>query len=139
MSKRMDHSPPYVPISWGELIDKITILEIKVARLTQASARANAKRELELLNVLASRVSPLVSAELDSLRVVNDILWQAEDLIRALEIRKSFGAEFVEVARSIYHNNDKRASFKRDINRILKSEMVEEKEYKPPTQAKSGQ
>ncbi len=120
---------PHVPVSWGELIDKITILEIKVERLRQPDAVANARRELALL--LAALAEP--DAELDRLRrelgAVNRELWDIEDRIREKEARQSFDADFIALARLVYRSNDERARIKRAINLLLRSAIIEEKQY----------
>lgn len=123
---------PHVPVSWGELIDKITILEIKAARLTSAAALQNVRRELDQLTEktlalgdMAKEVAPLKA----DLTRVNEALWEIEDKIRDKEAAKAFDAEFIELARSVYITNDKRAALKRQINQLLASELVEEKGY----------
>ena len=123
---------PHVPVSWGELIDKITILEIKSARLTSAAALQNVRRELTQLTEktrplgdMTSAVAPLKA----DLTRVNEALWEIEDKIRDKEAAKAFDAEFIELARSVYVTNDKRAALKRQINQLLASELVEEKGY----------
>jgi len=120
---------PQVPVSWGELIDKITILEIKVERLQQPEAVANARHELALL--LAALGEP--DAELDRLRrelgAVNRNLWDIEDRIREKEARQSFDADFIALARAVYRSNDERARIKRAINLLLRSAIIEEKQY----------
>jgi len=122
---------PRAPVSWGELIDKITILEIKVARLVQPAARANAQKELALLRDVAT--SPRlahISEETTRLREVNEALWEVEEKLRDKERRSEFDAEFIALARSVYRRNDERAVIKRRINTRLESELVEEKSYK---------
>ena len=123
---------PLVPVSWGELIDKITILEIKSARLTSATALQNVRKELAQLNEktlplgdMSQEVAPLKA----DLTRVNEALWEIEDKIRDKEAAKAFDAEFIELARSVYVTNDKRAALKRQINQLLASELVEEKGY----------
>lgn len=131
MTSNMPSNPPQVPVSWGELIDKITILEIKVERLDTQSARANALRELELLRAIAAPVladgHPLVSR----LKSLNQALWDIEDRIRDHERTGDFGPGFVELARSVYRHNDERGVLKREINLALGSALIEEKSYKP--------
>jgi hypothetical protein len=126
-------SIPHIPTSWGELIDKITILEIKVERLTAEQARANATRELNLLREVAGPV--LASAETAALtarlKALNETLWEIEDRIRDHERSATFDAAFIELARSVYHRNDERGAVKRQINLALGSELIEEKSYKP--------
>ena len=124
---------PHVPTSWGELIDKITILEIKVERLTAEQARANAARELGLLRQIAGPV--LAGAETAALaarlKALNETLWEIEDRIRDHERSGDFGAGFVELARSVYRRNDERGAVKRELNLALGSGLIEEKSYKP--------
>lgn len=121
-----------IPISHGELIDKITILEIKSERIADAAKRANVRTELDLLNATwdadaASRVD--IGAERARLRAVNEALWDIEDRIRVKEKSRVFDAEFVELARSVYVTNDERAAIKRAINDRLGSTLIEEKSY----------
>ena len=125
-------SSPYTPVSWGELLDKITILEIKAARIADPTARANVDRELALLQRVAAPVlaQPGLDALIDGLRRVNTALWGIEDDIRAKEAASRFDAGFIELARAVYLTNDKRAALKREINALLRSELVEEK-YHP--------
>jgi hypothetical protein len=119
---------PHVPVSWGELIDKITILEIKVERLHAPDAVAHARRELELLrDVLGAPEG--VDAMKAALAAVNGTLWEIEDRIRAKEAAGEFDAEFVALARGVYHNNDERSRIKRAINQKLQSVIIEEKQY----------
>ena len=127
---------PLAPVSWGELLDKITILEIKATRIPDPAARANVDRELVLLRNVAAPVLPQpdLAALVNGLRRVNLELWQIEDDIRAKEAAVQFDAEFIALARSVYLTNDKRAALKRDINALLQSELVEEK-YHVTTQA----
>ena len=122
---------PSVPISWGELIDKLTILEIKSERLTSETARDNVRREREALAKIAAAVErePKLAPLRAGLKRVNETLWQIEDDIRAKEAAKSFDAGFVELARAVYHNNDERGRLKREINALLGSDIVEEKQY----------
>lgn len=122
---------PMVPVSWGELLDKITILEIKRARIGRPEARSNVEKEHRLLSAIAA--DALARAELapllDALRAVNEALWEIEDAIREEEVEARFGAEFVRLARSVYLRNDERAAIKRRINALLGSELTEEKSY----------
>jgi hypothetical protein len=122
-----------VPISPGELIDKITILEIKSARMTDAAKLHNVRTELNLLMETwrASDYSKVdISAEWAGLRDVNTKLWVIEDDIRDKELAGEFDAKFVELARAVYVTNDERAKIKRVINTKLGSALVEEKSYK---------
>jgi hypothetical protein len=124
---------PHVPTSWGELIDKITILEIKVDRLTGEQARANAARELGLLREIAGPVLAhgATLALVVRLKVLNETLWEIEDRIRDHERAGNFDAAFVALARAVYHRNDERGAVKRELNLALGSELIEEKSYKP--------
>jgi len=123
---------PKVQISWGELIDKITILEIKVQRLNSKTASENVRRELRSLDSLANHIiaerSDLEPLK-QQLKSVNQALWDIEDKIRAKEAAKSFDQQFIDLARSVYVNNDRRGGLKRQINALLNSELVEEKQY----------
>jgi hypothetical protein len=122
---------PRVPVSWGELLDKITILQIKCDRIGRARARANVAKELALLQSIAGQrlrdatVMPLLGL----LRTVNEDLWGIEDRIREHEAARDFGHAFVQLARSVYQKNDLRAAIKRQINDLLGSALVEEKSY----------
>ena len=123
-----------VDVSVGELIDKITILEIKAACLRDPAQLSNVKTELESL--LAARDAALApSTELtelsQGLKRINEKLWCVEDDIRDCERAKDFGPRFVELARSVYVCNDERATLKRRINELLGSRIVEEKSYAP--------
>lgn len=120
-----------VPISWGELVDKITILEIKAERIDDPKKLANVTRELWLLNRKLSPVATQVLRLKLRLKEVNAKLWDIEDEIRDCERAKDFGPRFVELARAVYVTNDQRADVKREINFALSSELVEEKSYRP--------
>ncbi|MGG7516770.1 DUF6165 family protein [Allorhizobium undicola] len=122
-----------VPVSWGELIDKITILQIKAERIADAGKRANVERELALLTEKLQPVATheAVGAVMKDLREVNTALWVIEDDIRDCEREGDFGSRFIELARSVYITNDRRAELKRDINVALGSGIIEEKSYKP--------
>jgi hypothetical protein len=122
---------PTVPISWGELIDKITILDIKRARLSRPEALANVQKELALLSMIgaAALESEDVAQLFEALRRVNEELWDIEDAIRTEEANGRFGTAFVRLARSVYKRNDERAAIKRRINTVLASELTEEKSY----------
>lgn len=123
---------PLVPISWGELLDKISILEIKSARITANAALANVRAELSQLNnvagdMLATRAD--VAAIKAALRRVNEALWDIEDRIREREHAQDFGSAFIELARAVYRTNDERGALKRRINILLGSALMEEKHY----------
>jgi hypothetical protein len=120
------------PVSAGELIDKITILEIKLERIADAAKRANVGRELELLSAVRAKSltsSPELNALAAELKTVNERLWEIEDGIRECEAGSDFSVHFVALARSVYAENDKRAALKRRINNLLGSAIVEEKSY----------
>ena len=123
---------PLVPISWGELIDKITILQIKELNIDSINAKVNIKKELKYLLEIAkldkmSRVIEVLKSELSD---VNLKLWEVEDNIRDKELAGQFDKNFIELARSVYRLNDVRAKIKQSINLMLGSELVEEKSYK---------
>ena len=120
------------PASFGELIDKITILEIKSRRITDEAKLANVRNELDLLNATwanhaASQTD--IGDERARLFAVNELLWDIEDKIRLKERAQAFDQEFIELARAVYFRNDERAAFKREINLKLGSQLVEEKSY----------
>ncbi|MCM2475157.1 hypothetical protein HGO38_16885 [Rhizobium sp. CG5] len=122
-----------VPVSWGELIDKITILQIKAERIEDGEKRANVRRELVLLT---EKLAPVeghggVQDIMGELRAVNTSLWTIEDEIRDCEHAGDFGERFVSLARSVYVTNDRRADLKRKINVELGSSIIEEKSYRP--------
>jgi hypothetical protein len=121
----------HIPVSAGELIDKVTILRVKAARISVAK-QPNVARELLLLEAIAARElphSPELAALTERLAGVNARLWDIEDGKRACERRGAFGSDFVELARAVYIENDRRAAIKRRINEITGSEIVEEKSY----------
>ncbi len=120
------------PVSYGELIDKITILEIQSRRIADPAKLANVRNELDLLNATwandaASQTD--IAVERARLLAVNELLWDIEDQIRLKERAQAFDQEFIELARSVYFRNDERAAFKREINLKLGSQLVEEKSY----------
>ena len=121
-----------VPVSPGELLDKITILRIKSARMRDAGKLANVRTELEALERIWS-ASPYaaidVASEVSALLAVNERLWTIEDDIRDKERAKTFDEEFVRLARAVYIENDERAAIKRRLNVKLGSSLVEEKSY----------
>jgi hypothetical protein len=123
-----------VPISPGELLDKITILRIKSVRITDAAKLANVRLELSRLEQSWTASVPAATdlvAEETELARVNAALWDIEDRIRDHESEQRFDAGFIELARSVYLRNDERAAIKRRINLKLASELVEEKSYRP--------
>lgn len=126
--------PLLVPVSWGELLDKITILDIKAERIAEPDKRANVERERTALNAVvtaAGGLSAAAEAVVDQLRQVNGQLWEIEDEIRDCERQSDFGPRFIELARAVYKTNDLRARLKRQLNDLLGSELVEEKSYQP--------
>ena len=123
-----------VPISPGELLDKITILRIKSARMTDATKLANVRAELEELEKTwrdAVGAAADLSDDERALQAVNERLWAIEDDIRDKELAQAFDARFIELARSVYIENDERAAIKKRVNVKLGSRIVEEKSYKP--------
>jgi Family of unknown function (DUF6165) len=123
-----------VPISPGELLDKITILRIKSARMTDAAKLANVRLELTMLEQTwrdSTRGAADVTAEERALQAVNERLWTIEDDIRDKERAQAFDAKFIELARAVYLENDERAAIKKRVNVKLGSRIVEEKSYKP--------
>ena len=127
----MTDTIPHAPISWGELLDKITILQIKTERLPTQPARANAAKELGLLQDIAASALVRAGGLLAQLKALNEDLWDIEDQIREHERRGEFDAGFIALARSVYKRNDERGRIKREINLALGSELIEEKSYKP--------
>jgi hypothetical protein len=122
-----------VPVSPGELLDKITILRIKVARIQDAAKLANVKLELALLEQTwkqSAGEARDVGPDEHALQSVNERLWDIEDRIREKEARQTFDRDFIELARAVYVCNDERAAIKRRINVQLGSRLVEEKSYK---------
>jgi hypothetical protein len=123
-----------IPVSAGELLDKITILRIKAARMSDAQQLANVRRELALLestwNEIGGATTEL-TAEEHALQGVNERLWDIEDRIRDKEARQLFDREFIDLARAVYVTNDERAALKKRINLQLGSRLVEEKFYAP--------
>jgi hypothetical protein len=127
---------PLIPISWGELIDKITILEIKQTNIKSPTALTNINKELGYLNDILQNntgVAELIKVLNRQLLDVNKRLWQVEDDIRDKELRQEFDSGFIELARRVYELNDERARLKKLINHALDSELVEEKSYKEST------
>ena len=121
-----------VPISPGELIDKLAILEIKVERIADPQSRANVVRELDALTRVRDRTvraTPALRRLAGDLKTVNAELWQIEDDLRDCERRGDFGPSFIALARAVYRTNDRRAALKREINLLLGSALVEEKSY----------
>ena len=135
-----------VPISAGELIDKVTILRLKAQRLQRPEALANVDRELQALEAVLNKAGPALGVDTvlaltDALQAVNTQLWDVEDALRLLESEQRFDQEFIALARSVYGLNDQRAALKRQINAACGSTLVEEKSYgeqKPPAAGAGG-
>ena len=123
----------HVPVSFGELLDKIAILQIKSERIDDAAKLANVRRELDALDATWA-AHPAAAHDIAALRAalkaVNERLWVIEDDIRIKESRQEFDDGFVQLARAVYFENDERARIKREINLALGSAYVEEKSYK---------
>jgi hypothetical protein len=118
------------PISVGELIDKITILELKLDLITDDAKLSNVRKELDELNDILSKCDiPNIDGHRGLLMSINRELWHIEDYKRACEKDQNFGDEFVNAARQVYLKNDHRASIKRQINEICGSTIVEVKSY----------
>ena len=121
-----------VPVSVGEVLDKITILQIKLAHISDATKRANIQNELDALLPLVAGdafTTDQMQGLMAELKAVNEALWDIEDDIREKEAAKSFDAEFIRLARAVYVTNDKRAEIKKQINLATGSALVEEKSY----------
>lgn len=120
------------PVSPGEFLDKLTILEIKTERIQSAAKLANVQHELELLRAIWT-ASPYGDVDLGALirelKIINETLWDIEDRIRLKEAERAFDAEFIELARAVYLTNDRRADLKRRVNVLLASTLIEEKSY----------
>jgi hypothetical protein len=122
-----------VPVAIGELADKITILEIKSERITDATKLRNVRVELEQLRAAWDRRGArptLLEALTRELKQTNVSLWEIEDEIRDCERRRDFGRQFVELARAVYRTNDRRTAIKREINLLAGSAIIEEKSYR---------
>ncbi|MBX2796554.1 MAG: hypothetical protein KTR31_02760 [Myxococcales bacterium] len=119
-----------IPVSVGEVVDKITILAIKERKISSEDKRANVRRELSALRQTWEREGLAWPSEhADALIEVNEALWDVEDVLRRHEAAADFGDRFVQLARSVYQLNDRRALLKRQINEQLGSDLVEEKDY----------
>jgi len=128
---RLPAGTAYAPIAFGELVDKISILEIKSDRIADPAKNLNVKRELEVLNRVLADFAPMrgfddLKAEL---RRINEALWDLEDQVRRCEREKDFGPLFIDAARGIYKTNDRRAAVKRELNELAGSSLLEEKSY----------
>jgi Family of unknown function (DUF6165) len=121
-----------IPVAVGELIDKISILEIKSERITDPDKLRNVRLELTVLIEARNEVittTTNLAALAAELKTTNEALWDVEDALRVHERNQDFGAEFIKLARTVYHQNDRRAALKRRINELLGSALVEEKSY----------
>lgn len=123
---------PRIPVSWGELFDKISILELKMTSPLDINAKKHVETELSILSCIADRtihgdvrIQNLVS----SLTNINRLIWETENELRKKEKDHVFDREFILLARQVYKNNDERARIKKEINKMLSSEIVEEKSY----------
>ena len=128
-----------IEISVGELLDKLTILEIKSERISDAEKLKNINKEKSVLGLQwnESKYSSIdLSEDIAALKKINEKLWDIEDAIREKERNQSFGEEFIELARAVYFSNDERASIKHTINNKTGSELVEEKSYSDYTAKK---
>lgn len=117
------------PISVGELIDKITILEIKLEKIKNENALVNIRNEHKKLTELEKNFLPKLGNFKNKIRHVNEEIWNIEDSVRDCERNKKFDETFIELARSVYFKNDERACVKREINNLFNSDIVEEKSY----------
>jgi hypothetical protein len=134
VSETFSARPLLIEVPAGELIDKITILEIKGQRIADPEKLRHVRAELAALTAVRDGALPPAPELADltaRLKAVNEALWQVEDEIRDCERRQDFGPRFVELARSVYRNNDRRAALKRAVNELLGSRLVEEKSYAP--------
>ena len=123
---------PLIPISWGELFDKITILQIKSEKILSPASLQNIDRELKQLSLVFDKAFTENSRALEltkELRGINSKLWDVEDRIREKEKNKTFDNEFIQLARNVYIKNDQRSAIKRKINEAFGSELIEEKSY----------
>ena len=121
-----------IKIGIGEALDRVSILEIKLDNITDEVKLKNIKKEYEYLLLVLQPIEELEGTKLlyDSLYDVNSRLWEVEDLLRVLEKKNDFTEEFINLARSVYNLNDKRAEIKKRINILYGSEFLEEKSYK---------
>ena len=123
---------PLIPVSWGELFDKITILQIKIENLQEKNALNNVKTEHDQLNTIYNNnflIDEIARVLFNDLKEINQKLWDIEDKIREKEKSKKFDKEFIELARNVYFTNDERSRIKRNINETLGSKIIEEKSY----------
>jgi hypothetical protein len=119
-----------IPVSVGELIDKITILEIKLDKIKNKEALKNIQNEHNKLSSIECLLRPQLGNFKNKMRRVNEEIWDIEDGVRDCERNQTFDEDFITLARSVYFKNDERAAIKRQINELFNSEIVEEKSYK---------
>ena len=123
-----------IEVSNGELLDKISILELKLLKIEDKEKLINVQKEFNELNPLCQKLFEQFDGQLQNhyteLASINGLLWDIEDWIREAEARKDFGPEFIQLARSVYTTNDRRSEVKKIINIITNSDLVEEKSYK---------
>lgn len=127
-----DQQTPFIPISWGELFDKIAILEIKKKKIKSPNSLANVEKELTILSSVKDSLlknDTHLDGMIGQLSLINMRLWDIEDNLREKEKMKEFDQIFIDLARSVYIENDRRAAIKRQINEFLSSELKEEKSY----------
>ena len=123
---------PLIPVSWGELFDKITILQIKIENLQEKNALNNVKTEHDQLNTIYNNnflKDEIARVLFNDLKEINQKLWDIEDKIRDKEKSKKFDKEFIELGRNVYFTNDERSRIKRNINETFGSKIIEEKSY----------
>lgn len=118
-----------IEVSNGEIVDKLTIIEIKLKHITDEAKRKNLQNEYEVLNEAVKKIIDKEHDLYKALLTINQELWDIEDTIRDLERDKSFGDKFIQTARAVYFTNDKRSEVKRQINELTGSALVEEKSY----------
>ena len=119
-------------ISPGELLDKISILEIKINKITNSNSLAEVKKEYEILKKIKDEnieSDKKIENLFEKIKKINLVLWEIEDKIRVCEKNKDFGEKFIELARNVYLNNDKRSKIKNEINVFLNSNIKEVKQY----------
>jgi hypothetical protein len=123
--------PLLVEVAPGELLDKLTILQIKSERIADPRKLENVRAEMAALTAARDTLepSPRLAELVAQLKAVNEALWDVEDAIRLCERDQDFGPRFIALARSVYHTNDRRAALKRAINELLHSSLIEEKDY----------
>ncbi len=124
---------PLLPVAWGEVFDKLTILAIKLEKISDPAKRENVAKEFDAIGSIVGDIDKYpegLGTLCDELKAINLRLWDVEDGKRASERAQNFGPEFVALAREVYFGNDKRAAVKRRINELLGSSLVEEKSYK---------